>query len=37
MGFANTADDKGNDFEIRHNGSLSIDHVTSFPACLPLL
>jgi hypothetical protein len=22
MGFANTADDKGNDFEIRHNGSL---------------
>jgi hypothetical protein len=31
MGFANTADDKGNDFEIRHNGSLSTDHVTSLP------
>jgi hypothetical protein len=32
-GFANTADDKGNDFEIRHNGSLSTDHVTGLPGC----
>jgi hypothetical protein len=31
MGFANTADDKGNDFEIRHNGSLSTYHVTVCP------
>jgi hypothetical protein len=29
--FANTADDKGNDFEIRHNGSLSTDHATGLP------
>jgi hypothetical protein len=30
-GFANKAGDKGNDFEIRHNGSLSTDHVTGLP------